>query len=166
MKFYIGVTDMDWFRNLKTVGATEVNFWKPGTLGFYALDPGDLFLFKAKAKFGGKIIGGGFFDRYQRLSMESAWDVFGEKNGCASLIELKNRIMGYRTKNGMSSDESADIGCTILSKTFFLDETDWLDSPSDWKKFTVSGKTYDTTDPIGGEIYNRIMRLLSALGRN
>ena len=72
--------------------------------------------------------------------------------------------MGYRTKNGMSGDESADIGCTLLTKTFFLDEKDWIDPPSDWKKSIVSGKTYDTADPVGAAIYDRIMRLLPAFG--
>ncbi len=48
MKLWIGVTDNDWFRFLRSLsGVEEVNFWRPGGKGeFKALKPGGLFLFK------------------------------------------------------------------------------------------------------------------------
>ena len=48
MKLWIGVTDNDWFRFLRSLsGVEEVNFWRPGAQGsFKALKPGELFLFK------------------------------------------------------------------------------------------------------------------------
>ena len=167
MNFYVGITDMDWFRWLKAAGATEANFWRPGgTSNFGALEPGGLFLFKAKAGFGGKIIGGGFFVRYQRLPMTLAWDAFGEENGCPSLYDLKTRIANYRAKNGIAGDESVDIGCTILTQTFFFDEKDWIDPPPDWSAPIVSGKTYDTADAIGAALYEQVMIRLRAIGRD
>ena len=48
MRFFVGVTDYDWFRFLAArTGIDEVNFWQPsGGIAFKALQPGGLFLFK------------------------------------------------------------------------------------------------------------------------
>lgn len=62
MKLYIGVTDNDWFRFLRSLsGVEEVNFWQPGGKAtFKALQPGGLFLFKLHYP-ENFIAGGGFF---------------------------------------------------------------------------------------------------------
>jgi hypothetical protein len=62
MKLYIGVTDNDWFRFLRSLsGVEEVNFWQPGGKAtFKALKPGGLFLFKLHYP-ENFIAGGGFF---------------------------------------------------------------------------------------------------------
>ena len=167
MKFFVGITDMDWFRYLKATGATEVNFWQPGGgSDFKALPPGGLFLFKLHKRDGGKIAGGGFFVRYEKLPMELAWSAFGDENGCPSLPAMKKRIMDYRASNGKSGDETSPIGCIILGQTFFFDETDWIDSPADWKDAIVSRKGYDTADEIGAALYEKVMLRLRALGRD
>lgn len=49
MQMYVGITDYDWFEFLKSKNAKEVNFWKPGTQPFKALEENDLFLFKLHA---------------------------------------------------------------------------------------------------------------------
>lgn len=43
---YIGVTDKDWYEQLKGQKPEEVNFWKPGSSNFKALQLNDMFLFK------------------------------------------------------------------------------------------------------------------------
>ena len=48
------------------------------------------------------------------------------------------------------------IGCIILSMTFYFDEMDWVPVPSDWKNNIVQGKTYDTTEYHGKLLYERI----------
>ena len=44
MQIYVGITDYNWFQFLKNNKADEVNFWKPGSQPFKALQENDLFL--------------------------------------------------------------------------------------------------------------------------
>ncbi len=46
MKFWVGVTDKNWFDYLSNISPDEVNFWKPGGQGFGVLQIGEPFLFK------------------------------------------------------------------------------------------------------------------------
>jgi len=97
MKFYIAVTDREWFEYLgRASPLEEVNFWQP-TAGraFQALPPGGLFLFKLHGP-GHRVAGGGIFSHWTRLRVSLAWDAFGIKNGAASLPEMRSRIERYR----------------------------------------------------------------------
>jgi len=49
MKFWVGVTDKNWFEYLASINPDEVNFWKPGGQGFGAIELGSPFLFKLKS---------------------------------------------------------------------------------------------------------------------
>ena len=49
MQIYVGITDYNWFQFLKERKSEEVNFWKPGSQPFKALQENDLFLFKLHA---------------------------------------------------------------------------------------------------------------------
>ena len=142
MKMYVGVTDKDWFEILKAEKCDEVNFWKPGTSNFKALDVNDLFLFKLHAPYN-FIVGGGFFVRFTILPTFLAWDSFGIKNGTYSLQQLNVRIQKYRARNGIT-ESNPSIGCIILTEPFFFDEQDWIPVPEDWKNSIVQGKTYST----------------------
>jgi putative restriction endonuclease len=52
MKFFIGVTDDNWFRFLAHHQPDEVNFWRPrDKSNFKAIQEGAPFLFKLKANF-------------------------------------------------------------------------------------------------------------------
>ena len=69
MRYWIGITDYDWFRFLAArPELPEVNFWQPsaGRLPV-RLDESSLFLFKLHASHGGAIVGGGFFVKYSAL---------------------------------------------------------------------------------------------------
>ena len=46
MKFWVGVTDKNWFDYLASIKPDEVNFWKPSGQGFGAIELGTPFLFK------------------------------------------------------------------------------------------------------------------------
>ena len=47
MKFYVGVTDNEWFNYLKRLQPDELNFWRPGGgTTFQVIDQGEPFLFK------------------------------------------------------------------------------------------------------------------------
>ena len=102
MKLWIGVTDNDWFRFLRSLsGVEEVNFWRPGGKGgFKALPPGGLFLFKLHYP-ENFIVGGGFFVHFTPLLYTLAWEVFGE-------IRPGDRVRRYRS--GMRMRCSYDEG--------------------------------------------------------
>ena len=65
-RFFVGVTDKDWFLRLRASNCDEVNFWSPGATTFKALSENELFLFKLH-KPDNYIVGGGFFVRYSIL---------------------------------------------------------------------------------------------------
>lgn len=161
--FYVGVTDSEWMEFLKTKyknGEIEkyINFWKPGSQSFKALEEGDLFLFKRHTsisrKENGEIVGGAYFVKYERIDADEAWERYGYGNGANSLYEMKASIRHYRERNNL--EKGSEIGCIVLRDPFFLDEKDWVPSPEDWKKSIVSGKRYSILDEIGRNIYKSI----------
>lgn len=124
MQMYVGITDYEWFEFLKERNANEVNFWKPGTQPFKALNENDLFLFKLHAP-QNYIVGGGFFVKYSFIPTYLAWNAFGEKNGTKSLRELNEAISKYRIKNNIK-ESNPQIGCIILTDVFYFDKQDWI----------------------------------------
>ena len=74
--------------------------------------------------------------------MSLAWEAFGEKNGAASLQEMRARWRGTGTA---AEDPRVDytIGCILLEQPFFLAEADWIPAPADWSRNIVRGKGYD-----------------------
>ncbi len=86
----VGITDKDWFESLRQLDSVdEVNFWQPSPRGaFVALQPGEPFLFKLHSP-NDRIVGGGFFARYERMPISVVWDAFGAKNGADSLQEMR-----------------------------------------------------------------------------
>lgn len=159
MKMYVGVTDKNWFDMLKEKDYREVNFWKPGTSPFKALQPDDMFLFKLHAPHN-YIVGGGFFVSFSILPTFLAWEAFGEENGTGSFDELNKRILKYRGRNGIG--ENPQIGCIILADVFYFDEQDWIAVPSDWSNNIVQGKTYDLNTESGRYLYSEVQERLQA----
>lgn len=152
MKYYVGITDYDWYQRLSAQKPDEVNFWRPGSQpSFKAIDVGAPFLFKLHSP-RNYIVGGGFFVRYSVLPVFLAWQAFGEKNGAASHDEFLKRLYKYRDTNEINPS----VGCVILTEPFFFDESDWIPIPDDWKQNIVSGKTYDTSTPIGQRLWEDV----------
>jgi len=156
MDFFVGVTDNNWFRFLAERRPDEVNFWRPSGMGFQRVPVGAPFLFKLHAP-ENYIVGGGFFARFIRLPLSLAWDTFGEKNGAASLSEVR-RLVLRRRKDG---ELNPHIGCIILNEPFFLPEDQWIPAPSDWSKSIVVGKGYSTDSEIGARIWHRVTAALA-----
>lgn len=155
MKIYVGITDKDWYEQLKAQKPEEVNFWRPGSSNFKALQPNDMFLFKLHHP-ANYIVGGGFFVRFSLLPSFLAWQAFGLKNGTASYEELQKRINKYRSRNGIEGN-NAPIGCIILTEPFFFDEHDWIPVPKDWNLNIVQGKTYETNTELGNRLYFQVL---------
>jgi len=159
VKFWVGVTDNRWYKYLSALKPDEVNFWQPGaTPPFTGAPVGLPFLFKLKRPYN-HIAGGGFFVTYSRLPLSLAWEVFGEKNGCGSLDDLRELIEPLKAVGS----KDRDIGCTILANPFFLDESFWLENPPDWSSNIVRGKMYDSETFAGREIWQRSQLRMATL---
>jgi putative restriction endonuclease len=152
MKFWIGVTDNNWFKYLSKIQPDEINFWQPSaTPPFKNAPTGMPFLFKLRRPFN-HIAGGGFFVTYSKLPLSIAWEVFGVKNGCSSLEELR-RLINPLVSGGI---RDGDLGCTVLANPFFLDQESWLADPAAWSSNIVRGKMYDTTDHAGRDVWEKV----------
>ncbi len=164
MILFEGVTDLNWYLQLREQKPDEVNFWTPGGKPLRKMEENDLFLFKLKAP-ENAIAGGGFFVRFVQLPVYLAWAAFGEKNGRKSQGELREAIDSYRQKNGIP--ENGDIGCTILTEPFWFPEEDWIPTP-DWPGNLVRGKGVPLSSPEGRRLYDqvleRIPRAISSRG--
>lgn len=120
MKFYVGVTDNQWFEYLAQLQPDEVNFWRPGgQTSFRAIPAYSPFLFKLHSPYN-FIVGGGFFVRYSLLPLSLAWDSFKNKNGAPDYLTFRSSIMKYWEKKGSSAEGDPVIGCIILTNPFFL----------------------------------------------
>ena len=164
MKFYVGLTDNNWFDYLRKLpGIDEVNFWQPGGgSAFKILQPGEPFLFKLHSPLN-FIVGGGFFAHWTRLPISLAWETFGEKNGARSFEEMKNLIISRRGA-GKDRFEDFNIGCILLEEPFFFDRSEWIQVPSDWKAPTQQGKHYDLLTEPGKSLWEQVrMRLAGKL---
>lgn len=159
MKFFVGVTDNNWYDFLsRLVDLDEVNFWQPSpSTTFRALKQGELFLFKLHSPYD-FIAGGGVFNSYTTLPISYAWEAFKEKNGASSLKQMRSMILSYRN---LPSDTREDfqIGCIILTQPFFLDRNFWF-RPKNWKKNIVRGRGYNLEEEEGKFIWNNIQNFL------
>lgn len=141
VKVVVGVTDNAWAGFLRArPHLSEANFWLPSTSsGFRALGTGEPFLFKTHWP-DNRLVGGGFFSGFAQLSIDEAWEIFGEGNGVASLDGLARAIAGYRKE---PSDPKTRIGCVLLRDLFFAGEGESLPAPEDFSKNIVRFKGYD-----------------------
>jgi putative restriction endonuclease len=164
VKAFVAVTDNDWLRFLSTrPDIEEVNFWTPSGRSLMNFTPGAPVLFKLHAPFN-DIVGGGFFATFSVLPASIAWDAFGEKNGAATLSEMRRRIEHYRRVDSDPRDDY-NVGCTILVEPFFFDREDWIPAPEDFSQNIVRGKSYDLTTGIGRALWERVMGARSATRR-
>ena len=157
MKFYLGVTDNNWYNHLAVLNPEDVNFWQPGGNSiFKVLTPGSPFLFKLKSPI--NAIGGiGFFSSHTFLPISIAWDTFGKSNGCNSFQELQRMILQYRQDR---TDLNPTIGCIVLTNPIFFKKEDWILLPEDWSKNIVQGKSYSTDTEIGNNLWLKVENLL------
>ena len=156
MKFYIGVTDDDWFHFLAQHQPEEVNFWRPrDKSNFKVINEGAPFLFKLHSP-NNYIVGGGFFVKHLFLPLSLTWDAFGIKNGAATYDQFRQSIMKFREGEGLNPT----IGSTILTEPFFFDRNDWIPIPSNWSKNIVKGKSYSTNEQVGANVWRQVQERL------
>ena len=157
MKLYLGVTDNRWYNYLSTINPEDVNFWQPGgSATFKVLAPNAPFLFKLKSPL--NAIGGvGFFSSHTFLPISVAWETFGNRNGCRTYEEFRRMILNYRSDK---ENVNPTIGCIVLTNPIFFKQKDWIETPPDWSKSIVQGKSYSTDETVGASIWNRVQMLL------
>lgn len=151
-------TDSDWFnffadpRVQRTID--EVNFWRPSgtTSTFRALPPGGPFFLRLKAPTRA-IAGVGFFAASLPLTLRTAWEFFGDKNGAATFTEFCGMIESYRRKAGLNVEDIANqrVMCLVLRDLEFLPPGEWLpwDTREEWHDNVVAFKTYSLTSGVG-----------------
>lgn len=154
MKYWVGVTDNDWYHYLAERKPDEVNFWRPGGGQFRAIRQYKPFLFKLHSPYN-FIVGGGFFVRSTELPLSLAWDVFLENNGAETQEDFYQKIKHYRDQRGNMTPNPI-IGCIVLTQPFFFPEKDWIPIPEDWAANIVRGRIYDTEDVIGNRLWDQI----------
>ena len=161
MKLFAGVTDTQWYSFLSGRQNEDINFWQPSgnVQQFRAIEPGAPFVFKLKAPY--NAIGGvGFFSAHTFQPIHIAWDAFGERNGCATFTEFRDKILAYRKKNNKPQESNPIVGCIILTNPVFFSKDDWIPVPEIWGASIVQGKTYSTDDPYGKRLWNAVEQRL------
>ena len=155
MRFYLGVTDTNWFEYLSQKSPEDVNFWQPGgRLAFKALKSGAPFLFKLKSPY--NAIGGlGFFSSHTFLPIEMAWQTFGFRNGADTYQEFRGNIDRLR-RGDNSLKDNPNIGCIVLTNPIFFEREDWIPQPETWKRSIVQGAGYSTDTHIGNRLWSDV----------
>ena len=159
MKLYVGVTDGDWFKHLAALPEDqrdEVNFWQPSPRNLPQMQVGDQFLFKLKAPHNA-IAGGGIFLKSLVMPVSYAWEAYGEKNGAASLAELRARLVRLRHQAHIDRTDF-DIGCILLARPFFLGSSEWIPQPETWAPNVVRGQYYELESPEGRYLLDAVSR--------
>lgn len=163
VRAYVAVTDQDWYDYLSArPDLDEVNFWQPGGKRLFdLLDVGEPLLFKLHwpSNF---IVGGGFFAHASLLDAKMAWEAFGDKNGAPSFDEMCGRLEHYRPRDQLNPRREYTIGCIILRDPFFFPRVAWIPAPSDFRKETVQGKTYDLRSGVGKALWDDVTARLGA----
>ncbi len=159
--YYIGLTDYDWYQYHKNNASKEVNFWRPGNTAFRALQENDLFLFKLKKNHGSMIVGGGFFVKYINIPISLAWDAFKEQNGAMTQSAFLDRIRRLRERNSLEVN-NPNLGCIILTDTFWFDIEKGIEPPADWKNNIVTGAKYDSSFGEGKRVFDELQLMLAA----
>lgn len=150
MEGYIGVTSREWFTYLsKKEQIGEVNFWRKNTNNFKQLSIGDPFFFLVKNEKGSKgeraVLGTAAFERFEVLTLDEAWDMYGYGNGDPSKEYFFDRMQGMF--GGAKRIEK--IGCIILSNMRIFDTPVLLSELNiDFKKSIVSGKYISAVEAL------------------
>lgn len=156
-KLYVHPTDRRWFDFLsQQPSGGSVNFWKPRTKNFTSLPPDEPLLFLLNKP--DKVIAGlGYFAGKMNVTLETAWNIFGLRNGVGSYQEFYQLVYGNRYA---PTSSKATILCLTLNAPVFFERADWLPVPPDWSGNLVQGKSYDTASTIGQLIWQQVSQVL------
>lgn len=157
MRFWLGVTDNNWFDFVSMRSLDEVNFWQPSSRPpFKNLPPGTPFFFKLKRPHN-HIVGGGYFSHFTVLPLSQAWDFFGEENGASSYRQFAELIA---SNAHAAAGAERLIGCTVVSNVFYLPREAWVPVESLFPKPIMVGKQYDSSEELGAVLWQNIQSVM------
>jgi len=157
MMFWVGTTDTRWFEFLAPRQLDEVNFWQPSVRPAFENAPSGMpFVLKVKRPHN-HIAGAGYFITRSVLPLDLAWEIFGQKNGAASLAELRE-LLGPLAGRGTPLTQ---ITCQVIANPVFFEPRDWLPDPPGWSSNIVRGKMYRTEEADGATIWAHVLPLLA-----
>ncbi|MEN6400170.1 MAG: HNH endonuclease [Rectinema sp.] len=161
MRFYVGVTDGDWFKFLRELNPPpeDIDFWQPSSRQPAILKRGEPFLFKLHAPYN-KIAGLGFFSTFTVLPLGTVWEAFRERNGAASLHQLAQKIAHYQGLHNGFNPLTLVTGCNILTDPIFFTDNEMIDVPLDWQSNIVRGKYYSTDTIVGAKLWDEVRQRL------
>jgi putative restriction endonuclease len=101
------------------------------------------------------IAGFGYFASQPLMSVDMAWEVFGEKNGDPDKDSFVERIASFRRRFGLTHQNGRLLKCLILRDAVFLPKEDWIpwDTREGWSDNNVSVKGYDLADGAGEVLF-------------
>ena len=145
-------TDERWFLHFRPTDqiteVDEVNFWCPTAQAeFRALSPGEPLFFRLKEPYNA-IAGFGFFAISSLMTVQLAWEIFGDRNGDATQADFERRIREYRARLNRPAD--AQLRCLVLRDAVFLPQDRWLPwgPGEEWSPNLVAYRGYNlATDP-------------------
>ncbi|MEO8538121.1 MAG: HNH endonuclease [bacterium] len=140
-------TDPRWFEHFRPSDklriVDEVNFWRPSAQSqFRALQLGEPLFFRLKHPVNA-VAGFGFLAVAMSMSVEMAWEFFGERNGDPTRARFESRIVAYRDRFERRPQDH--LSCLVLRDAVFLPEAYWVPwrAEQGWKPNIVSYKGYD-----------------------
>lgn len=154
---YVAVTDHGWYEFLASrPDIDEVNFWRPkDTRQFHILSAGAPLFFKLRSPH--FAIGGfAYFVRFAMLPLSLVWETFQQKNGAASYLEMRERIVRLRHEP-LAPGRDPDIGCIVLTEPTFFAKSDWVRLPDDFHPTLTQGKPYDLRVGEGRRIWEECL---------
>ena len=155
MRYWVANTDIKWFNFLASIPSLkEANFWQPNRVRPVTLEHGAPWIFKLHVREGGWVVGGGYFAHYTTLTPRLAWEAFGEANGASTYEGFLDRLIRYSERP--VDPLATQIGASVLVQPFFLPRDLWIPSPSDWSSNLTRGKTYETGEGTGRQLWDAI----------
>lgn len=142
MKGFVALTTDKWCVFLKEVRATKAVFWRKRLL-FRALDNGDKFYFLNRNLVQGKryIVGCARFEKFEIVSADVAWSVYGDALGSKDEEDVKKDI------RELYKSDDIDLGCIHLSQLEFYSKPVTLEECNVYfSPYTVSGKKISASD--------------------
>lgn len=144
-------TDPNWFYFLKENGyISNLNFWRKDHRRL-KLSSGDYFYFKLR---GHKYIAGrAQFVKQIDLTIEEAWQQYGERNGVPSLSLLEQKVTDLFKE---TYSKTSKLNCLILNNAEWLPETDYYSVSQDFYPSNILGAKYysDSEIEIVASLFN------------
>jgi putative restriction endonuclease len=159
MKGFLAVTDPYWIDHLRSINATEANFWQPRPTRI-ALAEWTPWIFKVRGT--SLVAGFGFFSYWTIMPLSVAWETFGPANGAISYSDMIRRVGGLRRERPIDDD----VGCVALSDVLILDRSDWIAAPADWHPNIVRGAGYDLASGEGARIWTQLQAFAASQAKS